>query len=90
MEVEGDSLKVITAINNSKKNRTQWGHVIEDIKKSNSCFQVCSFCHVNGGGGGGNSLTHSLARRAVWTADTDVWLEELPQDLFDVFQSNLP
>ena len=47
--VEGDSLKVITAINNLKKNRTQWGHVIEDIKKSSSSFQVCSFCHVNRG-----------------------------------------
>ena len=30
--VEGDSLKVITAINNPQKNRTQWDHVIEDIK----------------------------------------------------------
>ena len=34
---------------------------------------------------GGNSLAHSLARRAVLTADTDVWLEEFPPDLNDVF-----
>ena len=39
---------------------------------------------------GGNNLAHSLARRAVLTADTDVWLEDLPQDLDDVFQSDLP
>uniref|UniRef100_A0A7N2LAT9 RNase H type-1 domain-containing protein n=1 Tax=Quercus lobata TaxID=97700 RepID=A0A7N2LAT9_QUELO len=30
-------------------------------------------------------LAHSLARRAVLAADTNVWLEELPQDLDDVF-----
>ena len=57
--------------------------------EASSCFQVCSFCHVNRGGGG-NSLAHSLARRAVSTADIDVWLEELPSNLFDVFQSDLP
>ena len=40
--VEGDSLKVITAINNPQKNRTQWDHDIEDIKKASSWFQICS------------------------------------------------
>ncbi|XP_050281886.1 uncharacterized protein LOC126722781 [Quercus robur] len=34
---------------------------------------------------GGNRLAPSLARRAVLAADTNVWLEELPQDLDDVF-----
>ena len=38
----------------------------------------------------GNSLAHSLARRAVLIVDTNVWLEELSQDLFDVFQYDLP
>ena len=46
VEVEGDSLKVITAINNPQQNRTQWGHVIEDIKKASSWFPSCSFCYV--------------------------------------------
>ena len=73
--VEGDSLKVITAINNPQKNRTQWGHVVEDIKKASSWFQTCSFCHLYREG---NSLAHSLAKRAVLSADLDVWLEELP------------
>ena len=86
VEVEGDSLKVITAINNPQQNRTQWGHVIEDIKKASTGLQLCSFCHISRGG---NSLAHSLARRVVLTADTDVWLEELPLDLIDVFQSDL-
>ena len=84
--VEGDSMKVITAINDPKHNRTQWSHVIQDIKKASTCLQLCSFCHVSRGS---NSLAHSLARRAVLTADTEVWLEKLPPDLIDVFQSNL-
>ena len=84
--VEGDSLKVIAAINSPKQSRTQWGHIIEDIKKASLCLQACSFCHVSRGG---NSLGHSLVRRAVLTADTDVWLEELPPNLDDVFQSDL-
>ena len=84
--VEGDSLRVITAINNPQKNRTQWGHVVEDIKKASSWFQTCSFGHIYREG---NSLAHSLAKRAVLSADLDVWLEELPQDLIDVFQSDL-
>ena len=85
--MEGDSLKVIEAINSPKQCRTQWGHIIEDIKIASLYLQECSFCHVSRGG---NNLAHSLARRAVLTADTDVWLEELPQDLDDVFQSDLP
>ena len=47
--VEGDSLKVIAAINNPKQSSTQWGHIIEDIKKASLCLQACSFCHVSRG-----------------------------------------
>ena len=46
-------------------------------------MQSCSFLHI-GRGGGGNKLAHSLARRAVLAADTNAWLEQLPQDLVDV------
>ena len=47
--VEGDSLKVIAAINSPKQSRTQWDHIIEDIKKASLCLQACSFCHVSRG-----------------------------------------
>lgn len=62
--VEGDSLKVISTLNNPKPNRTQLGHIIEDIKRASFCMQVCSFYHVCGG----NRLAHSLARRVVLAA----------------------
>ncbi|KAK7839946.1 hypothetical protein CFP56_017364 [Quercus suber] len=49
-------------------------------------MQFCNFIHTCRGG---NRLAHSLAKRVVLAADTDVWLEELPQDLVNVFQFDL-
>ena len=46
----------------------------------------CSFNHVKRGG---YELAHTFARRAVLVADTDVWLEDVPLDLDDVFQYDL-
>ena len=48
-------------------------------------FRLCSFHHVKREG---NKLAHSLARRAVLSADVDVWVEELPEDLDAVFQGD--
>ena len=56
-----------------------YGHVIEEIRFLSSTVS-CSFLHVNRRG---NKLAHPLARRAVLSADTDVWLEDLPRDLDD-------
>ena len=47
--MEGDSLKVIAAINSPKQSRTQWGHVMEDIKKASLCLQAGNFYHVSRG-----------------------------------------
>ena len=41
-------------------------------------MQACHFQHVRREG---NKLAHALARRAVSSADFDVWVEELPSDL---------
>ena len=37
----------------------------------------------------GNKFAHALVRRAVSSTDTNVWVEELPSDLDNIFQSNL-
>ena len=60
--------------------------MIVDACRIGATLQICSFHHVLREG---NSLAHSLARRVVLTADTDVWVEELPSDLDDVFQNDL-
>ena len=38
----------------------------------------------------GNRLAHSLAKNAVLSSDIDVWIKTLPEDVEDVFQSDLP
>ena len=85
MVVEGDSLWVIQALIDARPSRTMFGHVIADIHSLASNVD-CSFCHVKRGG---NKLAHALARRAVASADYDVWLEELSRDLEDIFQFDL-
>ena len=85
VEVDGDSLKVIQAIVATKPSRTLFGNVIADIHCLVANFNY-SFCHFKREG---NKLAHALARRAVVFADFDVWLEDLPRDLEDVFQFDL-
>ena len=84
--VEGDCKRVVQALQAPGRSLTLYGHVIEDVRRIGATLQTCSFHHVLREG---NSLAHSLARRAVLTADTDVWVEELPSDLDDVFQNGL-
>ena len=60
--------------------------MIKDVRRIGATLQICSFHHVLREG---NSLAHSLARRAVLTADIDVWIEELSSDLDDVFLNDL-
>ena len=81
MVVEGDSLRVIQAIIAARPSRTMFGNVIADIHSLVSNVS-CSFCHFKREG---NKLVHALTRRAVAFVNFDVWLEDLPRDLEDVF-----
>ena len=80
MVIEGDSLKITQAITDTRLVQTLYGHISDEIRLLSSSF-ICNFLHVNRKG---NKLAHALARRAVLSADTDVWIEELPRDLEDV------
>ena len=81
MVIEGDSLRAIQAINEARPIRTMYGRVVNDIIFLPSSMS-CSFLHVKRKG---NSLAHALARRAVSSANLNVWLENLPRDLDDIF-----
>lgn len=78
--IEGDSLRVIQAIIDTRPVQTLYGHIIDEIRLLSSSFNCC-FLHVNRKG---NKLAHAFARRAVLSADTDMWIEELSRDLNDV------
>ena len=62
---------------------TMYRHLIEEIDHLTLSLQSCRFKHVKKVG---NQLAHSLTRRAILFADLDLWLEEIPPDLDDVFQ----
>ena len=89
--LEGDCLRVVSALNSKDCCNTLYGNVVEETHhqacKFHFCrfkFHFCRFTHVRRGG---NKLAH--ARRAVSYADLDVWVEELPFDLESVFQYDL-
>ncbi|KAK7859952.1 hypothetical protein CFP56_000338 [Quercus suber] len=58
-----------------------YGHVIDDIKILSSTV-CCSFLLVKQES---NKLAYALAHSAILSTDTNVWLEDLPRDLDDVF-----
>ena len=82
---EGDCLRVVTAINSTEACHTLFGHIIDEIRCLSSFLGSC-FVHTCREG---NNLVHALAKRAVLTVNTDVWVEELPYDLEDVLHSDL-
>ena len=81
MVFKGDCQKVITAINSTGACHTLFGHIIEEIRCLSSTLVTSCFVHTRREG---DKIAHALARRAVLTANIDVWVEELPGDLDDV------
>ena len=57
--------------------------MIEDTRWLGESLQYCWFLHVSRDG---NRLAYALVRRAVSTANIDLWVEKLPSDLDVVFQ----
>ena len=86
VEIEGDCARVISALNALKSCNTLFGHLTDECRRVSTSLRFCKFQHVKREG---NRLTHALARRAVLSVDTDVWVESLPSDLEDVFQLDL-
>ena len=86
VELEGDCSRVISALNASKSCNSLFGHVTDVCRRVSAFLRLCKFQHVRWEG---NRLAHTLVRRAVLFVDTDVWIKSLPNDLDDVFQSDL-
>ena len=84
--LEGDCLGVVQALNAFGGYNTLYGNVVVETKRLGAVLRHCSYQHV---GRDGNKLAHCLARRVVSSADTDVWVEDIPEDLDVVFQTDL-
>ena len=84
--IEGDCSRVIAALKSFGRCHILFGHIIDETKQIGGTVRSCLFQHVRQG----NKLAHCLAKKAVLSADTDVWVESLPEDVEDVFHSDLP
>ena len=84
--IEGDCNRVIATLKGFGRYRTLFGHIIDESKKIRGMLRSCLFQHVQHEG---NRLAHCLAKKAVLSADIDVWVESLPEDVEDVFHSDL-
>ena len=60
-----------------------FGHIIDETKRLGWMLRGCRFQHVRREG---NRLAHSLAKKAVLSTDTKVWVEALTKEVVDVFQ----
>ena len=63
-----------------------FSHIIDETKRLRQVLS-CMFQHVRRDG---NRLAHSLAKKSVLFTDLEVWVEDLPEDVDVVFQSDLP
>ena len=84
--VEGDCLWIVQALKALGRYNILYENVIEYTHSQGCTVQHCQFQYVRQEG---NKLAHTLARRTVLTANTDVQVEELPSDLDNVFQTDL-
>ena len=62
------------------------GHIIHDVKRLASYFACIRFVHIRRQG---NNVVHALAGRAVTSPDLNVWMEDVPPDIFHVVQADL-
>ena len=85
--IEGDCSRLITALKGFGRCCTLFGHIIDESKRIGGTLRSCLFQHV---WCEGNRLAHCLAKKAVLSANTDIWVESLPEDVEYVFHSDLP
>ena len=66
---------------------SSFGHILNDINLLSKSFQQVSFCHTRRQG---NRVAHGLARMACNFSEYQVWMEDVPPDLYVVYCSDFP
>ncbi|XP_075669689.1 uncharacterized protein LOC142639381 [Castanea sativa] len=85
--IEGDCSRVIDALKGFGRYGTLFSHIIDESKRIGGTLRNCLFQHVRREG---NRLAYCLAKKAVLSANTNVWVESLFEDVEDVFHSDMP
>lgn len=62
-------------------NGSRYGQIIEDTKTVLRMFRSWKVCHVKRDA---NGAAHGLAKQGVKTPMNKVWIEEIPQAIFDI------
>lgn len=85
--LEGDSLRIVQALNSGKEDFSVIGNIIADIRRKACCFEHFSVRHVRREA---NGAAHCAAKRALGLGEVEVWMEDPPLFLIDIlYQDNL-
>ena len=86
-EFEGDSKTIVAALNNPHHCSTHYGLLIADAKSLARALDSYCFTHVKRQG---NGVAHALARMAKHTDILEVWMEDVPPPLRQLYLSDFP
>jgi ribonuclease HI len=78
--LEGDSLQVVNAIQDTGPNWSRYGHIVADIRTVLQGFQGWQICHTKRAT---NYAAHGLAKEAILNVIDRVWMEEIPSCIYD-------
>ena len=84
--LEGDSEVLIKSLEKGSNSLAHYGHLIANIHVLMARFSSLCLSHVRRHC---NRLAHALARRASFTPDLSIWMEEIPPDLNSVYMVDL-
>ncbi|CAL5355830.1 unnamed protein product [Camellia sinensis] len=79
--LEGDSLNIVKALQEGVELLSEYGHLVSQVVAASKLLRHFQVCHV---GRMGNMLAHGLAPMARGLDHQLVWMEEVPQALFEV------
>ncbi|RYQ98858.1 hypothetical protein Ahy_B07g086668 [Arachis hypogaea] len=77
IEIEGDNIEVINALNSNSPFGRPFGTIISNCNALLCCFRFYKISHIKRNG---NSVAHSLAKLAL-TRPNLMWLEETPTEV---------
>ncbi|OMO99660.1 hypothetical protein COLO4_13164 [Corchorus olitorius] len=82
--LEGDALSIIRKVTASMPDFSPIGVYIAEIKVLSSSFVSCLFSHVHRDG---NVIAHDLASLGSSLSETRIWIEEVPDSIVAVLQT---
>ncbi len=85
VDIEGDSLKIINVLLQNPPCYILYGHLITDTNIIAQNLISFQFMHVKRDG---NTVAHSLAKRARHCEPFEIWIEFVPPDLQNILYSD--